>query len=129
MKQSFIYLGEGLTDLFEFTTLIEYNYKRVDTVVFFHTPKSQQQLSSVALVMQPTSGQHFQGIYIMLNAVKYPYPHSNKKNDIITASANKHHLPIKEIDVQPPETFADKDLYFNYLKSVLRLQNWIPPLQ
>jgi hypothetical protein len=51
MKQSFIYLGEGLTDLFEFTTLIEYNYKRVDAVVFFHTPKSQKQLSSVGLVM------------------------------------------------------------------------------
>jgi hypothetical protein len=129
MKQSFIYLGEGLTDLFEFTTLIEYNYKRVDAVVFFHTPKSQKQLSSVALVMQPTSENHFQAIYIMLNAVKYPYPESNKKNDIITASANNYNIPIKGIDVQPPETFHDNELYFNYLKSVLRLQNWIPPLQ
>ncbi|MDU1489274.1 MAG: hypothetical protein E7B21_14605, partial [Staphylococcus epidermidis] len=26
MKQSFIKIGEGLTDLFEFTTLIEYNH-------------------------------------------------------------------------------------------------------
>ena len=25
MKQSFIKIGEGLTDLFEFTTLIEFN--------------------------------------------------------------------------------------------------------
>lgn len=129
MKQSFIYLGEGLTDLFEFTTLIEYNYQRVDAVVFFHTPKSQKQLSSVALVMQPTSENHFQAIYIMLNAVKYPYPESNKKNDIITASANNYNIPIKGVDVQPPETFHDYELYFNYLKSVLRLQNWIPPLQ
>jgi hypothetical protein len=129
MKQSFIYLGEGLTDLFEFTTLIEYNYKRIDAVVFFHTPKSQKQLSSVGLVMQPTSENHFQAIYIMLNAVKYPYPESNKKNDIITASANNYNIPIKGVDVQPPETFHDNELYFNYLKSVLRLQNWIPPLQ
>jgi hypothetical protein len=129
MKQSFIYLGEGLTDLFEFTTLIEYNYKRIDAVVFFHTPKSQKQLSSVGLVMQPTSENHFQAIYIMLNAVKYPYPESNKKNDIITASANNYNVPIKGVDVQPPETFHDNELYFNYLKSVLRLQNWIPPLQ
>ncbi|MBF7023947.1 DUF7147 family protein [Staphylococcus kloosii] len=129
MKQSFIYLGEGLTDLFEFTTLIEYNYKRIDAVVFFHTPKSHKQLSSVGLVMQPTSENHFQAIYIMLNAVKYPYPESNKKNDIITASANNYNIPIKGVDVQPPETFHDNELYFNYLKSVLRLQNWIPPLQ
>ena len=30
MKQSFIKIGEGLTDLFEFTTLIEYNHKRIN---------------------------------------------------------------------------------------------------
>ena len=33
MKQSFIKIGEGLTDLFEFTTLIEYNHKRIKTII------------------------------------------------------------------------------------------------
>ena len=45
MKQSFIILGEGLTDLFEFLTLIEYNHARIDKVVYFHTPQSDKQLS------------------------------------------------------------------------------------
>ena len=79
MKQSFILLGNGLTDLFEFTTLMEYDHPRVAFVVYFHTPRSEQQKSSVALVMNPTSGQHFQAMYLMLNAVKYPYPNRNKK--------------------------------------------------
>ena len=41
MKQSFIILGEGLTDLFEFLTLIEYNHARIDKVVFPYTTVRQ----------------------------------------------------------------------------------------
>ena len=36
MKQSFIVLGEGLTDLFEFLTLIDYDHARVDKIMYFH---------------------------------------------------------------------------------------------
>lgn len=34
MQQSFIVLGHGLTDLYEFKTLIEYNHERIDRIVF-----------------------------------------------------------------------------------------------
>lgn len=50
MKQSFIKIGEGLTDLFEFTTLIEYNHPRINRIIYFHSPQSEKQLSSVAMV-------------------------------------------------------------------------------
>lgn len=79
MKQSFIKIGEGLTDLFEFTTLIEYNHARINRIVYFHTPHSEKQLSSVAIIMNPTTEKHFQAMYIMTNALKYPYPEGNKK--------------------------------------------------
>lgn len=129
MKQSFIVLGEGLTDLFEFLTLIEYNHTRIDKIVYFHSPQTSKQLSSVAIIMQPTTGQHFQAMYIMLNALKYPYPDHNKKFQLINAHANKYNVPVLGIDVQPPKAFHSHDLYFKYLISVLRLQNWIPPMQ
>lgn len=74
MKQSFILLGEGLTDLFEFTTLIEYNHQRIAAIVNFHTPMSDKQRSSVAIIMHPTTERHFQAMYIMINAFNYPYP-------------------------------------------------------
>ncbi|SUK40608.1 Uncharacterised protein [Staphylococcus aureus] len=35
MKQTFITLGEGLTDLFEFMTMIEYNHQRIDKIIYF----------------------------------------------------------------------------------------------
>lgn len=129
MKQAFIQLGEGLTDLFEFTTLIEYNHARIEHIVYFHTPIFDKQLSSVAIIMKPTQGQHFQAMYIMVNAVKYPYPYSNKKFNLINEQAARFNIDVKEIDVQPPEHFHSNSIYFNYLISVLRLQRWIPPLQ
>ncbi|MGD3154406.1 hypothetical protein ACMG5R_02595 [Staphylococcus warneri] len=129
MKQSFIVLGEGLTDLFEFTTLIYYNHSRIDKIIYFHSPQTEKQLSSVAIVMQPTEGNYFQAMYMMMNAVKYPYPDSNKKFEMINNKAEAYDIPVLGIDVQPPEAFHDNDLYFNYLISVLRLQRWIPPLQ
>ena len=68
------YFREGLTDLFEFLTLIEYNHARIDKVVYFHTPQSDKQLSSVAIIMNPTTGKQFQAIYMMLNAFKISLP-------------------------------------------------------
>ncbi|ARJ14287.1 MULTISPECIES: DUF7147 family protein [Staphylococcus] len=129
MKQSFIVLGEGLTDLFEFLTLIDYDHARVDKIMYFHTPESEKQQSSVALVMQPTEGHHFQAMYIMLNAMSYPYPESNKKFQMINEKAEQYNIQTIGVDVQPIEAFHDLDLYFKYLISILRLQNWIPPLQ
>ena len=79
--------------------------------------------------MQPTEGNYFQALYMMMNAVKYPYPDSNKKFEMINNKAEAYDIPVLGIDVQPPEAFHDNDLYFNYLISVLRLQRWIPPLQ
>ncbi|PHK50609.1 DUF7147 family protein [Staphylococcus edaphicus] len=129
MKQSFIKLGEGLTDLFEFNTLIEFNYQRIAHIVYFHSSKYENQRSSVAIIMEPTRERHFQAMYIMINAIKYPYPDSNKKFELINDQAAKYHVDVKAIDVQPPDFFPDNELYFNYLTSVLRLQRWIPPLQ
>ena len=129
MKQSFIKIGEGLTDLFEFTTLIEYNHTRINRIVYFHTPHSEKQLSSVAIIMNPTVEKHFQAMYIMTNALKYPYPEGNKKFNMINSAAENYDIPVVGIDVQPPDVYPDLALYFNYLISVLRLQRWIPPLQ
>lgn len=129
MKQSFIKLGEGLTDLFEFNTLIEYNSERIDHIVYFHTSTFKVGPSSVAIIMKPTSDNHFQAMYIMVNALNYPYPTPNKKFEMINEQAKQYNVNIKEVDVQPSENYHDIELYFNYLISVLRLQRWIPPLQ
>lgn len=42
---------------------------------------------------------------------------------MINDCAEKFDIPILGIDVQPPQAFHDLSLYYNYLISVLRLQN------
>lgn len=93
MKQTFITLGEGLTDLFEFMTMIEYNHQRIDKIIYFHSPQAENKKSSVAIIMNPTTGNHFQAFYIMINAIKYPYPDSNKKFQMINDCAEKFDIP------------------------------------
>lgn len=129
MKQSFIVLGEGLTDLFEFKTLIEYNHQRINRIVFFNSPNSDKQLSSAAIIMNPTEGNYFQAMYIMINAFKYPHPTDNKKSSMIRSFAKDYQITINELDVKSTDDFYDLDLYFNYLIGVLRLYHYIPPLQ
>ncbi|MBI5974495.1 DUF7147 family protein [Staphylococcus canis] len=129
MQQSFIVLGHGLTDLFEFKTLIAYNHQRIARIIYFHTPKSEKLLSSVAIIMNPTEGRKFQAMYIMLNALPYPYPNTNRKYELIQSFIEPYHIETVGIDVHPPEDYPELDLYFNYLKSVLRLQHWIPALE
>ncbi|AJC96475.1 hypothetical protein [Staphylococcus hyicus] len=129
MKQSFIVLGNGLTDLYEFKTLIDYNHQRIERIVFFHTPKSKEKRSSVAMIMKPTEGRYFQAIYTMLNALNYPYPESNRKFELIQSFAEPYQIEMVGVDVHEPEAYPELELYFNYLKSVLRLQHWLPPLE
>ena len=115
MKQSFIKIGEGLTDLFEFTTLIEYNHTRINRIVYFHTPHSEKQLSSVAIIMNPTAEKHFQAMYIMTNALKYPYPEGNKKFKMINSAAeNGYHLCNKLI-LYCISCFSFSYVFFKYL--------------
>ncbi len=55
--------------------------------------------------MNPTTGNHFQAFYIMINAIKYPYPDSNKKFQMINDCAEKFDIPILRYPcAQPPST-------------------------
>lgn len=129
MKQSFITIGHGLTDLFEFQTLIEYNHDRISDILILHTPLSEEKLSSACIIMKPTKGNHFQAIYTIMEGFKYPYPESNKKFELINSWANAYNFQLKGLDVKSRNEFAEDELYFTYLKGVLRLERYLPPLQ
>ncbi|GGI41511.1 hypothetical protein GCM10010896_13800 [Mammaliicoccus stepanovicii] len=79
--------------------------------------------------MKPTEENHFQAIYTILEGIKYPYPDTNKKFDLINEWANEYNFKVRGLDVKSRSEFAEDDLYFTYLKGVLRLERFIPPLQ
>ena len=98
MKQSFIVIGHGLTDLFEFQTIIEYNHERISDILMLHTPLSEEKLSTACIIMKPTKENHFQAIYTILEGIRYPYPESNKKFDLINQWANEYDIKVKGLD-------------------------------
>ena len=116
MKQSFIKIGEGLTDLFEFTTLIEYNHKRINRIVYFHTPHSEKQLSSVAIIMNLLL-KTFPGYVYHDKCLKISLSRGQQKFNMINSAAENYDIPVVGIDVQPPDVYPDLELYFNYLIS------------
>lgn len=66
--------------------------------------------------MQPTEGRKFQAMYIMLDALRYPYPESNRKYELIQSYAAPYHIEMVGVDVHAPDDYPELDLYFNYLK-------------
>lgn len=62
MKQTFITLGEGLTDLFEFMTMIEYNHQRIDKIIYFHSPQAENKKVICSNHYEPYNWQSFPSI-------------------------------------------------------------------
>lgn len=128
MSQSFIELGPGFSDFFEFEELIRYNHDRIRSVVALHTTLEKTPMTSILVIMQPTTQGHFQGIYSTFESIPYPYPASNKRFDLIRSWAEDYHLPFLEFETKAMHHFHERALFYNYLIGVLRLQRQLPPL-
>ncbi|ULG72785.1 DUF7147 family protein [Macrococcus brunensis] len=128
MSQSFIELGPGLSDFFEFEELIRYNHERIRSVVALHTTLEKTPKTSILVIMNPTKQGHFQGIYSTFESLPYPYPDSNKRFDLIRGWAENYQLPFLEFETKAMHHFHEQALFYNYLIGVLRLQRQLPPL-
>ncbi|TDM03926.1 DUF7147 family protein [Macrococcus carouselicus] len=128
MSQSFIELGPGYSDFFEFEELIHYNHERIRSVVALHTTLEQEPKTSILVIMNPTRQGHFQGIYSTFESLPYPYPVSNKRFDFIREWAGRYELPFLEYEIKAIHYFHERELFYNYLTGVLRLQRQLPPL-
>ncbi|GGA97637.1 hypothetical protein ERX37_04180 [Macrococcus hajekii] len=128
MSQSFINLGPGYSDFFEFEELIHYNHERIRSVIALHTTLEKEPKTSILVIMKPTRQGHFQGIYATFETLPYPYPTSHKRFDFIKSWADEYQLPFLEFEVKAKHYFHEQALYYNYLTGVLRLQRQLPPL-
>ncbi|MFC6291818.1 hypothetical protein BHU61_02655 [Macrococcus epidermidis] len=128
MKQAFISLGEGYSDLFELEQLMKYNHGRTDCVLFLHTTLEEQPKTSVVLIMNPTEDGNFQAMYSIFEGINYPYPDSNKRFELVKSWTEKYQIPVKEFDVKAKHFFYEDALYHQYLIGVLRLQRVIKPM-
>ncbi|MBE3568695.1 MAG: methylthioribose kinase [Bacillales bacterium] len=129
MIQRFIELGEGYSDLYELIEIAKSNQHRLAHLMAFHTAIGEQPATSLVAVLNPTERGEFQPLYICREGIPHPnYKSSQRWNDFKSAASSLG-KEIIELDVKPSTFFAEKELFYQYLIGILRMNRYIPPLQ
>ncbi|GAF63951.1 hypothetical protein [Alkalihalobacillus trypoxylicola] len=129
MIQRFIELGQGYSDLFELMEIAKRNQDRISAFVRLDVEKDSQKKSSLVVLLNPTEQGSFMPLYICLEGI----PHkngieSNNRYELFSALGKQFEVPIKTLEVKSYTQFAEKDLYYQYLIGIFRLNKLIPPL-
>ncbi|WP_433749443.1 DUF7147 family protein [Falsibacillus pallidus] len=129
MIQRFIELGEGYSDLYELLEIAKTNENRLAQMLAFHTKLNDKDVTSLAVVLTPAKEGNFQPIYICREGIPNPHITPNKRFELFTATAGELGKKVIQMDVKPSTFFAEKDLFFQYLIGILRLNHLIPPMK
>ncbi len=129
MIQRFIELGEGYSDIYELLELMKNNRNRISKLFAFNTTVQDRQVSSLAIAFQPTNPGDFQAIYICREGIPNPQIKPNKRYSLFAELANDLDLSIITFDVKPSTMFSEKELYYQHLIGILRMNRYIPPMQ
>ncbi|MGG3736436.1 DUF7147 family protein [Aeribacillus pallidus] len=129
MIQRFIELGEGYSDIYELLEIARRNQHRLAHLMAFHTVVNGNEVTSLVVVLHPTSPGDFQPLYICREGIPYPYTKPNKRFDLFKELARELNKEIIEMNVKPSTMFAEKELYYQHLIGILRMNKYLPPLQ
>jgi len=127
--QRFIELGEGYSDIYELLELAKANQHRLQHMIALHTQNSGKDLTSLVVVLKPTDPGKFQALYICREGIPNPTILPNKRYDMFAQTAEALGKQIIELTVKPSVIFNEKDLYYQHLIGILRLNHYILPLQ
>ena len=129
MIQRFIELGEGYSDLYELIETARANRHRLMHLMAIHTKIKEREVTSLAVILKPTDPGGFQAIYICREGIPNPHFINNKRFELFAGLAEELGKTIIELDSKPSSQFAEKDLYYQHLIAILRLNHYIPPLR
>lgn len=129
MIQRFIELGEGYSDIYELIELAKSNHSRLLHMMSLQTIKKDKMVCSLVVVLKPTDTGDFQPLYICTEGIPNPQDKPNKRFDLFAQTAEELDKTIIELTVKSSDQFAEKNLYFQYLIGILRLNHYISPLK
>ncbi|HZG71594.1 MAG TPA: hypothetical protein VEY51_08640 [Chondromyces sp.] len=128
MIQRFIELGEGYSDIYELVEIARNNRHRLSYLMAFHTNINSRNVTSLAVILKPTDPGKFQPLYICREGIPNPHETPNQRFDLFEEVAKELGKNIIELDIKPSEYFADKELYYQHLIGILRMNRYLPPL-
>jgi hypothetical protein len=127
--QRFIELGEGLSDIYELMELAKANKHRLLHMMSLNTKIGSKELTSLVVILKPTDPGKFQALYICREGVPNPTFTPNQRFDLFKQTAQELNKTIHELSVKPSTIFHEKELYYQHLIGILRLNHYLLPLQ
>ena len=128
MIQRFIELGEGTSDIYELLSLARADKERVASLLALQTTIKDRDAVSLVVIMKPTDPGKFQPLYICREGIPNPHTVPNQRYRLFEDLAHELGRPITEFAVKPSVLFAEKELYYQYLIGILRMNRYLPPL-
>ncbi|MGN1385134.1 MAG: methylthioribose kinase [Bacillus sp. (in: firmicutes)] len=128
MIQRFIELGEGYSDLYELVELTKAQQKRVAFLLSLQTTVNDREVVSLAVILKPTNPGNFQPIYICREGIPNPETTPNKRYEMFEQLAEQIDKKIIPLQVKPSSFFAEKELFYQHLIGILRMNRYLPPL-
>jgi hypothetical protein len=129
MIQRFIELGEGYSDIYELMEIAKTNSHRIKYLLALHTTKADQQVTSIAAVLEPASTGNFQPIYLCREGIPLSTEKPSQRLALFEALSEELRKPIITFEIKPSSSFSEKELYFQYVIGILRLHHVLPPLK
>ncbi|WP_243289990.1 methylthioribose kinase [Bacillus sp. FJAT-47783] len=129
MIQRFIELGEGYSDLYELIEIAKANKKRLCHLMAFHSKLNGQDVTSLVVVLNPTNPGDFQPLYICREGIPNPHVKENKRYQLFKDTAEQLQKEVIELTVKPSTIFPEKELYYQHLIGILRMNRYIAPMK
>jgi hypothetical protein len=127
--QRFIELGEGYSDIYELLELAKANQYRLQHMMALHTKIGEKDMTSLVVILKPTDPGKFQALYICREGIPNPTSFPNKRFDLFAQTAETLGKQIIELSVKSSISFNEKELFYQHLIGILRLNHYILPLQ
>jgi hypothetical protein len=127
--QRFIELGEGFSDIYELIELTKSNQHRLLHMLALHAKINEKEVTSLVVIFKPTNPGEFQALYICREGIPNPNFTANKRYDLFRQTAQELNKQIHELSVKPSTIFYEKELFYQHLIGILRLNHYLAPLQ
>jgi hypothetical protein len=124
MIQRFIEIGEGYSDLYELIEIAKTNNTRVEALLSLETMINNKKVTSAVVILKPVEPSNFQPFYICLEGI----PKGSKRWQLFETLSNELNKEIFKLEVKQSRTFNEKELYYQYIIGVLRMNKMIKSL-
>lgn len=129
IQQRFIELGQGYSDIYELFELMSTNAERMyRAYVFVYKNGGKEQISLAVSFSPAAADSSFMPIYICREGIMQTADKQSKRVDLFMEHAASLHIEPVRVEVKSSSEFAEKELFYQYITGVLRLNHLLPPL-